>query len=393
MEWIAHLAHAGTLLIVNGLLAAVSAMVFFAIHATVRKTRQVRGLPLLGLSYAVYATGFAVLLVPSTPDGRVTLAGNLTLDIATLLTLVAVNAYLRRPLLHWPLLGAVALIGAAEIHYVLHTGGDHRVMVILGCALRGLLTIATGLALWRHADATARTAARFTAAFHFLWAFMLLSRIAWWSLNPDADRHYDPTSTFGLLSRMILTSVITSGFLWMLTRQLHAELIRHASQDALTGVANRRIMWDAGESGMRKARARQAPLAVLMIDVDHFKTINDRLGHAVGDQVLVAIAATLARHIRAPELLARVGGEEFMVLVPQGDEAAVRDLAERLRRAVERQDIAAAAAATVRCTVSIGYCISVNAQAEWQRLVVIADQALYAAKRGGRNRVTGTVVA
>lgn len=393
MEWIARLAHAGTLLIVNGLLAAVSALVFFAIHATVRRTRQVRGLPLLGLSYAVYAAGFGVLLVPPTPGDHITLAGNLILDLATLLTLVAVNAYLRRPLLHWPLLGAVAIIGAVEIHYVLRAGGDHRVMVVLGCALRGLLTIATGLALWRHADATTRSAARFTAAFHFLWAFMLLSRIAWWSLNLDADRHYDPTSTFGLLSRMVLTSVITSGFLWMLTRQLHAELIRHASQDALTGVANRRIMWDAGESGMQRARARQAPIAVLMIDVDHFKTINDRLGHAVGDQVLVAIAATLACHIRAPELLARVGGEEFMVLVPKGDEAAVRDLAERLRRAVERQDIAAAAAAPVRCTVSIGYCMSAQAQAEWQRLVVIADQALYAAKRGGRNRVTGTVVA
>lgn len=395
MEWIAHLAHAGTLLIVNALLAAVSAAVFLAIHWTGRKATPVRGLLLLGLSYGTFAVGFGILLLPALPvyDASVVLLGNLTLDLATVLTLVAVNAYLRRPLVQTRILVPVALIGVAEIYCLQQGGVDLRIMVIFGCALRGLLTVATGVALWRHADATARTAARFTAAFHFLWAFMLLLRIAWWSFNPSADTGHDPTSTFGLLSRMVLTSIITPGFLWMLTRQMHAELIRHASQDALTGVANRRVMWEKGESATQRARDRNSPIAVLMIDVDHFKSINDRLGHTVGDQVLVAIADTLARHIRSPDLLARVGGEEFMVLVPHGDEAVVRDIAERLRRMVERQEIVAPSGAPVACTVSIGYCISAQAQVEWQKLVLIADQALYAAKRGGRNRVTGTVVA
>lgn len=395
VEWIAHLAHAGTLLIVNALLAAVSAAVFLAIHLTGRNAAPVRGLRLLGLSYATFAAGFGILLLPALPvyNASVGLIGNLTLDLATLLTLVAVNAYLRRPLLQLWIVIPVALIAAAEIYFLQQGGVNLRIMVICGCVLRGLLTVATGVALWRYADPTARTAARFTAAFHFLWALMLLLRIAWWSFNPSADTSYDPTSTFGLLSRMVLTSIITPGFLWMLTRQMHAELIRHASQDALTGVANRRVMWDKGESATQKARDRNSPITVLMIDVDNFKTINDRLGHTVGDQVLVAIADTLARHIRSPDLLARVGGEEFMVLIPHGDESVVRDIAERLRRMVERQDIVAPSGVPVACTVSVGYCISAQAQVEWQKLVLIADQALYAAKRGGRNRVTGTIVA
>ncbi|WP_369977129.1 diguanylate cyclase [Xanthomonas bundabergensis] len=377
------------------MLAAVSSAVFLGIHLTGRKAKQVGGLALLSLSYGIFAAGFFLLLLPVAPqhDDALTLIGNLTLDIATVLTLVAVNAYLRRPLLPWPILVATAVLGTAEIYFLHEAGDNHKIMVIFGCTLRGLLTVATGMALWRCDDAIVRTAARFTAAFHFLWAFMLAMRIAWWSIHPSADTGHDPTTTFGLLSRMVLTSIITPGFLWMLTRQMNAELIRHASQDSLTGVANRRVMWEKGESATQEARDRNAPIAVLMIDVDHFKTINDRLGHAVGDQVLIAIADTLARHIRSPDLLARVGGEEFMVLIPHGDEPVVRDIAERLRRTIERQDIPAASSAAVACTVSIGYCISAQAQIEWQKLVVIADQALYAAKRGGRNRVTGTIVA
>ncbi|OAX57919.1 signal transduction protein [Xanthomonas translucens pv. poae] len=396
MDSITHLVHAGTLLIVNALLAAVSSAVFFAIHLTGRKAKHTNGLLLLGLSYATFAAGFGALVLPTALPAHGTalgLIGNLTIDAATVLELCAVNAYLRRPLIQPWILVSVALIGAAEI-YCVHSGGENlRIMVIFGCTLRGLLTVATGMALWRHAEATARTAARFTATFHFLWALMLLLRIAWWSIHPLADTSFDPTSKFGLLARMVLTSIITPGFLWMLARKMNAELIRHASQDSLTGVANRRVMWEKGESATQEARGRNSPIAVLMIDVDNFKSINDRLGHATGDQVLIAIADTLAGHIRSPDFLARVGGEEFMVLIPHGDESVVRDIAERLRRVVERQEIAPAASAALFCTVSIGYCISTQAQIEWQKLVVIADQALYAAKHGGRNRVTGTVVA
>lgn len=396
MDSITYLAHAGTLLIVNALLAAVSSAVFLAIHLTGRKTQHSCGLLLLGLSYAAFAAGFAALVLPTgwpAHDAALGLIGNLTIDAATVLELCAVNAYLRRPLIQPWILLTVALIGAAEIYCVRSGGENLRIMVIFGCTLRGLLTVATGMALWRHADAAMRTAARFTAAFHFLWALMLLLRIVWWTLHPSADISYDPTSKFGLLSRMILTSIISPGFLWMLARKMNAELIRHATLDSLTGVANRRIMWEKGQSATQDARDRNAPIAVLMIDVDNFKAINDRLGHTVGDQVLITIADTLARHIRSPDFLARVGGEEFMVLIPHGNESVVRDIADRLRRVVERQDIAAASSAALVCTVSIGYCISTHAQIEWQKLVVIADQALYAAKHGGRNRVTGTVVA
>ncbi|KAB7781132.1 GGDEF domain-containing protein [Xanthomonas sp. LMG 12460] len=395
MEWIAHLAHAGTLLIVNALLAAVSSAMFLALYVTGRKERHARSLLLLTLSYGVFTLGFGTLLAPAWHymDVWVAPAGNVTLDVATALTLVAVNAYLRRPLLQWTLLVPIALLCALELYSLHYTGLDHRIMVIFGGLVRGMLTLATAVALWRHADSTVRTPARFTAVFHFLWAGMVGLRVVWWAVHPDVDTSYDPTTNFGLLSRIVLTASITPGFLWMLTREMNAELRRHASQDPLTGVTNRRVMWERGEAATLDAARKRASIAVLMIDVDHFKAINDRFGHAVGDQVLVAIAQTLTQHIRMPDLLARIGGEEFMVLIPQGDEASVRDLAERLRRRIEQQQIDAAPEAPLVCTVSIGYCLSSpGAQASWQTLVLAADQALYAAKRAGRNRVAGTTL-
>ncbi|MEL4892626.1 GGDEF domain-containing protein [Xanthomonas protegens] len=395
MEWIAHLAHAGTLLIVNALLAAVSSAMFLALYVTGRKERHARSLLLLALSYTVFALGFGILLAPiwQVTAPWVNHTGNVTLDVATVLTLLAVNAYLQRPLLQWTLLLPVALICALELYSLHYAGHDHRIMVIFGGVVRGMLTVATALALWRHADSMVRTAARFTAALHFLWAGMIGLRVAWWAVHPDLGLIQDPTTNFGLLSRIVLTASITPGFLWMLTREMNAELTRHASQDPLTGVTNRRVMWERGEAATQEAARKQGTIAVLMIDVDHFKAINDRFGHAVGDQVLVAIAQTLAEHIRTPDLLARIGGEEFMVLIPQGDEASVRDLAERLRRRIEQQQIDAAPEAPLVCTVSIGYCLSPGALASWQTLVLAADQALYAAKRAGRNRVAGTTIA
>lgn|GEM_PF-839178 len=391
MEWIARLAHAGTLLIVNALLAGLSSAIFLALYATQRNVRRLRGVLLWCLSYAAFAVGFGVLTLPAfrIDFPYLTLVGNLVIDIGAVLGLLAVTAYLELPRRRLWILLPVAVLAALEVGIVVAGGENYRLMVILGNGLTGLLVIATGAALWQCVDEPRRPVARMAAAFHFLWAFTLLVRMGWWLVHPAADVSRESTATFGLLSRLVLTWVITPSFLWMLTRQLDAELIRHAHQDPLTGVPNRRVIWEQGERLAANTHHPHAPMAVLMIDVDHFKAINDRWGHDGGDHVLVAIAAVLDRHVRDRDLLARVGGEEFMVLIQHGDEAAVRAMAERLRVAVEGQSIHVRSDERLHCTVSIGYCVSASGQANWREVVIAADQALYAAKRNGRNRVEG----
>jgi diguanylate cyclase (GGDEF)-like protein len=383
-----------TLLVINALLAALSSAIFLGLHATRRGVWHIRGVLLWGISYAAFAAGFGLLALPAidVDFANLGIVANVLVDAGTALALLAVNAYLGRPGRElWVLFPAAALC-IAEIAYVLSAGEDYHVMVTMGCALRGMVTMATGISLWCYASESQRTAARLTAAFHFLWAFMLLNRIAWWQCHPHADISEDPTTAPALLSLLILTWVITPGLLWMLTRQLDAELIRYAHQDPLTGIANRRVMWERGERWAAATDGSQATMAVLIIDVDHFKAINDTWGHDAGDQVLVAIADVLASHVRSQDLLARVGGEEFMVLIRSGDEPTTRDIAERLRVAVANRSITLQSGEKLSCAVSIGYSIAMRGLVNWREIVIAADQALYAAKHGGRNRVVGSAL-
>ncbi|WP_201312673.1 GGDEF domain-containing protein [Dyella sp. EPa41] len=391
MEWIAGLVHAGTLLLVNALLAALSSAFFFALYLGHPRVKHLLGVLLWGISYAAFAAGFGVLFLPAfhVDFPALGLVGNLLIDAGAILALLAVNVYLE---LRWRglwVLVPVIAIALVETVLVLKEGENLRHMVILGSVLTGLTTVVTGMAFWQCKDQAQRPVARLAAVFHFLWAAVLLVRLSWWIAHPMAHAEQDPTSTFGLLSRMVLTWIITPSLLWMLTRKLDAELIRHASQDPLTGVANRRVMWEEGQQRIAASHPGSACVAALMIDVDRFKSINDQWGHDGGDRILIAVADTLRRNIREKDILARVGGEEFMVLLHHAEPGAAKEAAERLRRAVEEETITLSPGHELRCTVSIGYCVSVRKEKSWRDVVVAADKALYAAKRAGRNRVMG----
>jgi two-component system cell cycle response regulator len=165
--------------------------------------------------------------------------------------------------------------------------------------------------------------------------------------------------------------------------RLRADLghaLKMAITDPLTGLYNQRYLLSHLRGLL--ARAPTPNVAVLMIDVDHFKTVNDEHGHAAGDNALVAVADTLRMHVRAFDTLARYGGEEFVVVMPGADASEAMAAAERLRTGVE----AVLLGGHSRLTVSIGVaCATEGARAD--SLLRVADAALYEAKRGGRNRV------
>ena len=391
MESFASLAHAGTLLIVNALLAALSSVIFTAFHFSLRKTRQIRGLLLWAASHALIAVGFSALVLPAfgVDFPGLGLFGNLLIDGGTASGLAAVLVYFKQTFRIGPVLAVASSIAVLEIIYVVGHGEDLRFMVVVGGSLKVVLTIATAIALWRCRDVAQRQAARVAAAFHELWAAALITRVLWWEFHPHTSGAHDPTSAFGLLTRLLLTWVITPCILWMLSRQFDAELVRLAKEDPLTGIANRRVIWELGERISVEASQWVGRLAVLIIDVDHFKRINDRWGHPGGDLALIAIAKLLHRHTRAPNLLARVGGEEFMVLMVDIDALKVHAFAEELRAAVQAHTIVVEPAHQLACTVSIGYHVF-GVDDGWTDAVTMADRALYAAKREGRNRVVSS---
>ena len=171
----------------------------------------------------------------------------------------------------------------------------------------------------------------------------------------------------------------------MLQEELVDQTARLESQlfeDPLTRLKNRRFLFSQLRSLISGARRHGRPMAVAMVDLDRFKAINDVHGHAVGDQALVAAAEALRRALRAEDVLGRLGGEEFLALLPDTDDEAAARAGERLRAAVER------VGGPVPLTASVGYAV-LEAGEEPDDLVRRADAALYTAKAAGRNAVRG----
>ncbi len=170
-------------------------------------------------------------------------------------------------------------------------------------------------------------------------------------------------------------------------RAAQAELRRLASIDELTGVANRRWFTAMASRELERCRRFNHQLALLMIDVDHFKRVNDTHGHAVGDEVLKAFTRILESNLRSVDLLGRLGGEEFAVVLPEAEEKAAWQTAERLRAAVESLQFPFEDGTVLRITTSVGISILSASGESLDSLLARADSALYEAKGEGRNRV------
>jgi two-component system cell cycle response regulator len=167
-------------------------------------------------------------------------------------------------------------------------------------------------------------------------------------------------------------------------RQL-ADLALASRRDPLTGLPNRRAFEEELAREAARASRAGAPLAVVMLDVDRFKAVNDGHGHAAGDEVLRAVAARAAAAIRAGDLLARVGGEEFAILLPAADLPRAAEAAERIRATLAARRIEAGGT-SLTVTASLG-CAALAPGETPEALVARADARLYAAKEAGRNRV------
>lgn len=206
--------------------------------------------------------------------------------------------------------------------------------------------------------------------------------------------HTERADEFGELARAVRSFAASLDGL----RRREVELRALAGTDALTGVANRRAFLERADDEVARALRYGQPLSLLMIDIDHFKQVNDVHGHAAGDAALVRLVEACAPELREHDMLARLGGEEFVVLLPHTDTARALLVAERLRQAVERAPVDPprhACSGVFHITISLG---SATLQGDLpsetlSTLLERADRALYGAKHSGRNRVMGSSLA
>jgi diguanylate cyclase (GGDEF)-like protein len=170
-------------------------------------------------------------------------------------------------------------------------------------------------------------------------------------------------------------------------QQANEELDRMAHTDALTGLANRRLLLMRIDEEIARAQRSGSPLALLMIDLDHFKRVNDRHGHLAGDAVLAAAGMALRALKRPSDVAARYGGEELALLVPDADRAAAGAVAARVRRMLGELVHRDAGGAEFRVTASVGVAVLGDEVSDASSLIARADAALYGAKDAGRDRV------
>jgi diguanylate cyclase (GGDEF)-like protein len=344
--------------------------------------RNVRALAWWGSAYLIGASAMALSTAPA-PFIKLPAAvpGALTF-LACGMVWNGVRLFQGRRVLPFAtFIGAALWLGLAQIPGMMENGTGE----ILGAMIVPVYTFFIAMELWRERRRTrySRAAAIVVPCLH---AGVFLVPLAMRAFLPDG--HSGAWLTIFTLET-ILYAVGTAFIVMLMVKDHHVHVYRTAaSTDHLTGLLNRRAFMENAQTLRKRLARRGESVAVLMFDLDHFKSVNDRFGHSAGDEVLRLFARVTKASTRLDDIIGRFGGEEFIAIVP-GDIEVAEKIAERVRTAfenagavIENQPIAA--------TVSIGAASSYDAAMTVDALIAKADAALYRAKHEGRNRVVST---
>jgi len=254
--------------------------------------------------------------------------------------------------------------------------------VLIVSLLWAYLQLTLTLLIWRHGPEVFST--RFTVVVLVIHTSVLLLRFlsAWLPLS--GENLLDPSriQTLYIVMNALFTVALVVGLILMAGDRLREVFEHSASHDSLTNALIRRTLIGACEQELERCRRHGRSMALLMLDIDHFKAVNDAHGHQMGDRVLVDFVARITPLLRSPDQLGRFGGEEFVVLLPETTQEDAMVVGERIRAAV-----ALPVAGLPPITVSIGVASNRPDDAQIDALLGRADRALYKAKAEGRNRI------
>jgi diguanylate cyclase (GGDEF)-like protein len=196
----------------------------------------------------------------------------------------------------------------------------------------------------------------------------------------------DPRYAYSMLAIVMLASCLLIMYVWFAAAEMYSAVEATAGSDALTGCLNRRALMRLAGQELARSERTGMPLTVVAIDLDHFKAVNDTFGHAGGDATLCAVVALLQNRLRLVDVVARTGGEEFVLLLPDTDAIAGAKVVEGLRQAIDAMQLEYEGR-VIRTTMSAGVTQGIPRNDSWTAIMNRADRALYAAKHGGRNCV------
>jgi len=356
-----------------------------------RSERKSDGLRLWGWGQLTYSAGLLITLATFLPLAPIKIVGNALIAFAPILSVAGALSHTQSRLnKRWTAIGyAVSVIPIV----VNHIGSHPLVLVdfISPAPLANILFVIAAFGLLRTPPRDAKVSARFLAAgFLFgvlVWTLRMLTLLLSVAGTNDRD-HGDLTVALFAIAQMVVSVACTLGFLWVEFRKMEADLERIAYFDSLTGLANRRAALMRFRDELSRAGRQGRPFAMLLLDLDHFKQVNDTYGHQAGDAVLEHVAAILNRVKRAEDALGRIGGEEFLVLLTDCFGQDAMDAGLRICESIAKSDLPYDGK-RLAVTISGGLAIYPSDGMDWDTLFSAADQRLYRAKEDGRNRIVG----
>ncbi|MGM9485305.1 GGDEF domain-containing protein [Roseateles sp. NT4] len=325
-------------------------------------------------------------LQPWLPGWLTLLGGNLLLMAGLAQLASAVSWHLLNRGLqvwqHWLLVGAALTVPA-----ILDVGTPLRAGT-MSAAMAALLLPATVMGL--------RRGWRGELSFRVVALMLLLANLAlglrvafavWWAGGGSLPAG-TPGSWSSAIFMLAFMAVLAAGFAFVLAgfERMAAQMRQLASIDGLTGAVNHNTAVSLLAHSLERGRRENQPVSFVMLDLDHFKRVNDQHGHVVGDNVLRAVAACARQRLRSSDVLGRLGGEEFGLVLPATGVVGARHLAEQVRLAVEALELQGDGGQPLRVTLSAGVAEASKADTP-ETLMHLADKALYQAKQKGRNRV------
>jgi diguanylate cyclase (GGDEF)-like protein len=351
--------------------------------------RRSVALRLFGVGFVIYAVGIVISITQWVPDPIQKVLGNGLITYSAIPTIMAALVHTSFRLNHKWVMAGFGLSILPLFFNQLTPEYSLMIEYMVPVPLADVLFLMGAVVLATNPPEEARPAGRFLALVFVVavvtWTMRLF--FIWRSIYGNNDRNQaDLSISLFSMAQIVIGVSATLGMFWIEVRKMEASLERIAFSDELTGLLNRRATLMRFKQELARSQRQNQPLAMVVFDIDQFKAFNDKQGHAAGDAVLRHVANLLNLGKRTEDVLGRIGGEEFVLLLSGQNRENALETAERLREAVAASALAYDAR-SLKVTLSGGLSLLPADGSDWDTLFTAADQRLYAAKENGRNRV------
>jgi diguanylate cyclase (GGDEF)-like protein len=376
-----------TLFLVLGIVDVIQVIVFFLLYLVNRADRGI-GWWVLGSALSAIGLGLILLQDVVSMEGIAIFCANALLVLGQIFLYTGVMRFLGKKENRWIVIAVFAVFLLSFLYYS-YVNSDITARTVIVSAAAAAVSLLTADRLFVNKPRTIAASANFTAAVLLAGGCYFMIRAVLTLISSPVNSFFAPalTPTTVLLVSLIEGILLTFGFIIMINQRLVGRLSQLAVTDELTGIYNRRVFMEMADREMARFLRYRTEFSFIKIDIDRFKLINDSYGRMLGDRVLKELAGTLSMRVRKVDIVGRLGGEKFGVVLPQTGVSGARQAALRFHAALKQMDIRSDSGEQVKLKFSMGVSAVTDGDSSLDMLTARADSALNMAWQHGRDRV------